>query len=233
MRRITGRIASPASAPMLRSRSAMRLPKKSDSGQRSVAVSNGRNRPISSLVTSFGQMRVIAVFWMFLLGAGWLDAQVVLSQRVYAEHGRTWRQLCSREGKLIYFVSDRDGVRSLNAYAGANDRELWAFDRQTGQERLVWQTSDDEGLHLNGTGTTAGGGVLIHVGMELRNPLRHPWSISKTFPTYHPPAAVSPDGRALAIVIAGSFDIEGQSHDAKLFIVDTATGQSRVAGGEI
>src|SRR5260370_25279460 len=105
------------------------------------------------------------------------------SRRVYAEHGRTWRQLwiassgsvdfrkvthsardhmeplCSRDGKLIYFVSDRDGLGSLNAYAGATDRELWAFDRQTGQERPVWQTSDDEGLHLNGT--TADGGVLI------------------------------------------------------------------------
>jgi Tol biopolymer transport system component len=191
---------------------------------------------------------------MFLLGTGWLDAQVVLSRRDYAEHGRTWRQLwiassgsmdfrqlthsardhmeplCSRDGKLIYFVSDRDPARSLNAYAGANDRELWAFDRQTGQERLVWQTSDDEGLHLNGT--TAAGGVLIRVGMELRNLLRHPWSINKVVPTYRPPDAVSPDGLALAVVIAGSFDKQGQSHDARLFIVDTATGQSRVQVGK-
>ena len=213
----------------------------------------GRNRSISSAVTSFGQMRSIAVCWIFLLGAGWLDAQVVLSRRVYAEHGRTWRQLwiassgsmdfrqlthsardhmeplCSRDGKLIYFVSDRDGTRSLNAYAGATDRELWAFDRQTGQERPVWQTSDDDGLHLNGT--TADGGVLIRVGTELRSLLRHPWRIDKIDPAYNA-AAVSPDGRALAIVIAGSLDKEGQSHDAKLFIVDTATGQSRVQVGK-
>jgi WD40-like Beta Propeller Repeat len=198
-------------------------------------------------------MRGIAVCSIFFLGAAGLDAQVVLSRRVYAEHGRTWRQLwiassesadfkqlthsardhmeplCSRDGRLIYFVSDRDGARSLNAYAGANDRELWAFDRQTGQERRVWQTSADDGLHL--IGTTADGAVLIRVGTELRSLLRHPWRMDKIDPAYNA-AAVSPDGRALAIVIAGSLDKEGQSHDAKLYIVDTATGQSRVQVGK-
>jgi Tol biopolymer transport system component len=137
--------------------------------------------------------------------------------------------LCSRDGKVIYFVSDRDGSRSINAYAGATDRELWAFDRQTGQERLVWQTSDDDGLDLNGT--TADGGVLIRAGTELRSLLRHSWRIDKIDPADNA-VAVSPDGRALAIVIAGSLDKEGQSHDAKLFIVDTATGQSRVQAGK-
>jgi Tol biopolymer transport system component len=190
---------------------------------------------------------------MFLLGAKRLDAQVVLSRRVYAEHGRTWRQLwmatsgsldfqqlthsardhmeplCSRDGKLIYFVSDRDGGRSLNAYAGANDRELWTFDRKTGQESLVWRTSDEDGLRLNGT--TADGGVLIRVGTELRRLLRHPWHIETLDPA-NGAAAVSPDGRTLAIVIAGSLDSEGQSHDAKLFLVDTATGQSRTEVGK-
>ncbi len=213
-----------------------------------------RNGGISLLVTRFGQMRNIAVCWIFLLGAGWLDAQVVLSRRVYAAHGRTWRQLwfasggnmdfrqlthsardhmeplCSRDGKSIYFVSDRDGTRSIDAYAGATDRELWAFDRQTGQEHLVWQTSDDDGLHLNGT--TADGGILIRAGTELRSLLRHPWRIDKIDPAYNA-AAVSPDGRALAIVIAESLDKEGQSHNAALFIVDTATGQSRVQVGKM
>jgi beta-lactamase regulating signal transducer with metallopeptidase domain len=185
-------------------------------------------------------------------GSGSMDAQVVLSRRVYAGHGRTWRQLwiassgstdfrqlthsardhadplCSRDGKLIYFVSDRDGARSLNAYAGSNGRELWAFDRQTGQERPVWQTSEDDGLGLNGT--TADGGVLVRAGAELRSLSRlsrRPWRIDKV-----DGAAVSPDGRALAVVIAGSVDKEGQSHDAKLFIVDTATGQSRAQVGD-
>ncbi len=198
-------------------------------------------------------MRNIAVCWIFLLGAGWLDAQVVLSRRVYAEHGRTWRQLwfagsgsmafrqlthsardhmeplCSRDGRLIYFVSDRDGSRSLNAYAGATDREFWAFDRQTGQERRVWQTPDDDGLQSK-AGITADGGVLIGVGTELRKLLRYPWRIEKIDPGYNS-AAVSPDGRTLAMVTAGSLDKEGQSHDARLFIVDTAAGRSRVEVG--
>jgi len=199
-------------------------------------------------------MQRIAVCCIFLLtqSAGWLDAQAVLSRRDYAAQGRTWRQLwiansgttefrqlthtardhaeplCSRDGKLIYFVSDRDGSRSLNAYAGANDRELWAFDRQSGRERLVWQTSDDDGLHLSGT--TADGAVLAVVGTELRSLLRHPWQIGKIDPAYNA-ASVSPDGRTLAIVIAGSLDKQGQNHDAKLFLVDTATGRSRVSLG--
>jgi WD40-like Beta Propeller Repeat len=198
-------------------------------------------------------MRSISVCCIFLFGAGWLNAQVVVSRRVYAEHGRTWRQLwisstgsfdfkqlthsardhmepiCSRDGRLIYFVSDRDGNRSLNAYAGANDRELWTFDRHTGQERRVWQTSAGDGLDLNGT--TADGGVLIRAGTELRSLSVHPWRIGKIDPADNA-ASVSPDGRALAIVIAGSLDKEGQSHDANLYLVDAATGQSRVRLGK-
>ena len=187
------------------------------------------------------------------MGASCLDAQVIVSRRVYAEHGRTWRQLwiassgstdfkqlthsprdhmeplCSRDGKLIYFVSDRDGTRSLNAYAGATDRELWAFDRQTGQERLLWQTSDDDGLHLNGT--TTEGAVLVRVGTELRSQLRHLWHIDNMDPSFNA-ASVSPDGHTVAAVIAGYLDKEGQSHDANLFLVDTSTGQSRVKVGK-
>ncbi len=137
--------------------------------------------------------------------------------------------LCSRDGKVVFFVSDRDGGRSLNAYAGATDRALWAFDRQTGQEHRMWQTSDNDGLHLSGT--TADGGVLIRTGTGLRNLGRHPWRIEKVDPDDNA-AAVSPDGRALAIVIAGSLDKEGQSHDARLFIVDTATGRTRTQVGK-
>jgi dipeptidyl aminopeptidase/acylaminoacyl peptidase len=197
-------------------------------------------------------MSPIVVCGMLLLGAGCLNAQVVLSRRVYAEHGRTWRQLwiagqgsggfrqltrsardhmeplCSRDGKLIYFVSDPDAGRSVNAYAGADDRELWAFDLQTGQERRLWQTTDDSGVHLNGT--TADGAVLVRVGTELRRLEPDPWSIDLVDPAGNA-AAVSPDGRSLAIVIAGSLDPEGQSHDARLYLVDTATGRQRVELG--
>jgi hypothetical protein len=190
---------------------------------------------------------------MLVLGTAWLNAQAVLSRRVYSEHGRTWRQLwvanrgsvdfrqlthsardhmdplCSRDGKSIYFVSDRDGARSLNAYSGANDREVWVFDSQTGEERPLWQTPDDDGVYLNGT--TAYGSVLIRVGTELRSLLEQPWRIDKIDPANNA-AAVSPDGRTLAVVIAGYLDQEGQSHDARLFLVDTLTGQSRVEVGK-
>lgn len=188
-----------------------------------------------------------------LLASGGLEAQSVISRRVYAEHGRTWRQLwmagrgstdfrqlthsardhmdplCSRDGKSIFFVSDRDGNRSLNAYAGANDRELWTFDRRTGQERQVWQTSDEDGLQLNGT--TADGGILIRAGTELRRVRGDPWRIGKVDPADNA-AAVSPDGRKVAVVIAGSLDREGQSHDARLYLVNAATGRSRVEVGK-
>jgi dipeptidyl aminopeptidase/acylaminoacyl peptidase len=85
-------------------------------------------------------------------------------------------------------------------------------------------------LGLYPIGTGADGAVLIRVGTELRS-LRHPWSINNVVPANDAPPAVSPDGRALAIVIAGSFDKQGQSHDSNLFIVDTATGQSRIQVG--
>ncbi len=117
----------------------------------------------------------------------------------------------------------------MNAYAGAIDRELWAFDRQTGQEQRVWQTSDNDGLHLNGT--TSDGAVLIRTGSELRSLSAHSWRIEKIDPDNNA-AVVSPDGRALAIVIAGSLHKEGQSHDSRLFIVDTATARQRALVGK-
>jgi Tol biopolymer transport system component len=190
---------------------------------------------------------------LLVAALGLLDGQVIVSRRVYTRQGRSWRQLwladrgttnfrqlthsrmdhmepvCSRDGRLIYFVSDRDGARSRNAYAGADDRQVWAFDRQTAQERLVWQTSDDGGVHLRGT--SADGGVLVRVGSELRSLSPHPWVLANVDPAYNA-VAVSPDGRRLAAVIAGSFDKEGQSRDARLFVVDTASGASRVELGK-
>jgi hypothetical protein len=101
-------------------------------------------------------MKARTLCWI-LVGAGWLDAQAVLSRRDYVEHGRTFPQIwmadagtlnfrqlthsardhsepvCSRDGKLIYFVSDRDVERSRNSYGDyhSNEREVWAYDRQT------------------------------------------------------------------------------------------------------
>lgn len=194
-------------------------------------------------------MKAVAVCWILVIGAGWLEAQVVLSRRDYAEHGRTFSQIwmadagtlsfrqlthsardhsepvCSRDGKLIYFVSDRDLERSRNSYGDPNDREVWAYDRQTRQERFLWRTSRDFGLDLNGT--TANGGVLVRVGTEVRNPAQNPWVIDRV-----DEAAVSPDGRRLALVIAGSYDKDGQSQNSRLFVADAATGQSRTDMGK-
>ncbi len=184
------------------------------------------------------------------MGARWLDAQVVLSRRVYAEHGRTFAQIwmadegtlnfwqlthsardhsepvCSRDGKLIYFVSDRDGERSRNSYGGhPNEREVWAYDRQTGQEHLIWRTSSNLGLALDGA--TANGGLLVRVGTELRSLEHNPWVFQNV-----DEAALSPDGRRLALIIAASYDKGGQSQNARLFVADAATGQAQTVGGK-
>ena len=83
-------------------------------------------------------MRAVAVCWILAFGAGSLSAQVILTRRDYAEHGRTFPQIwmadagtlnfrplthsardhaepiCSPDGKLIYFASDPDAERSRN-----------------------------------------------------------------------------------------------------------------------
>jgi dipeptidyl aminopeptidase/acylaminoacyl peptidase len=194
-------------------------------------------------------MRGIAVCWMPALLSLWLDAQVVVSRRDYAEHGRTFPQIwvadagtlnfrqlthsardhsepvCSRDRKLIYFTSDRDAERSRNGYGCGGNREVWAYDRQTGQERFVWRTSREDGLGLNGV--TANGGLLVRVGTELHSLLRNLWIVDNV-----DEAAVSPDGRRLALVIAESYDKQGQSRNARLFLADGTTGQSRTEVGK-
>jgi Tol biopolymer transport system component len=196
-------------------------------------------------------MKAIAAYCILAAGAGSLHAQVVFSRRDYAEHGRTFAQIwmadagtldfrrltrsardhsepvCSRDGKLIYFVSDRDAERSRNAYGDyhSGEREVWAYDRRTGQERFIWRTSREDGLDLKGT--TENGGVLVRMGTELRSLAQNPWAIDNV-----DEAAVSPDGRRLALVIAESYDKQGQSQNAKLFLADAATGQSRIEVGK-
>jgi dipeptidyl aminopeptidase/acylaminoacyl peptidase len=195
-------------------------------------------------------MKARILCWI-LVGAGWLDAQVVLSRRDYIEHGRTFAQIwmadagtlnfrqlthsgrdhsepvCSRDGKLIYFVSDRDVERSRNSHGDYHlgEREVWAYDRQTGQERFIWRTSREDGLDLNGV--TANGGLLVRVGTEIHSLLRSLWIIDNV-----DEAAVSPDGRRLALVIAESYDKQGQSQNARLFVADAATGRPRTEVGK-
>ena len=194
-------------------------------------------------------MKAIAACCVLALGPGCLNAQVVLSRRDYAGHGRTFPQIwtadpgtlklrqlthsprahsdpvCSHDGSLIYFASDRDPERSRNSYGGSDSREVWVFDRKTGQERLVWTTSLDRGLDL--IGATAGGGVLVRAGARLRNIARNPWSIDNV-----DEAAVSPDGRKLALVIAASYDKDGQSLNPRLFLANAATGKPRSEVGK-
>lgn len=195
-------------------------------------------------------MKTTVVWWILIFSTGWLDAEVVLSRRDYAEHGRTFSQIwladagtlnfrqlthsardhsepvCSRGRKLIYFVSDRDPERSRNSYGDHPDeREVWVYDLQTGQERFLWRTSRDLGLDL--IGTAANGGVLVSIGAKLRSLARNSWVIDKV-----DEAAVSPDGRKLALVIAESYDKDGQSRNAKLFVADSATGQWRTDLGK-
>ena len=141
--------------------------------------------------------------------------------------------LCSRDGKLIYFVSDRDAERSRNSYGGyhSNDREVWAYDRQTGQERFLWRTSRDLGLDLEGV--TANGGLLISAGSELRTLAQNPLVADNWVINNVDEAAVSSDGRRLALVIAESYGKYGRSQkNAKLFVADAATGRSRTEVGQ-
>src|ERR1700733_11116114 len=171
-------------------------------------------------------MRSIAVCRVLILCSGWLDAQVVVSRRNYAQHGRTFRQiwlanvggldfrqlthsardhaqpLCSRDGKLIYFVSDPDPERSRNGYGDGGNREVWAYDRRTGQERFVWRTSREDGLYLHGV--AAKGGLLVQAGTELHTLLRNARVIDKVAEVKADESALSPDGRRLALVIAES-----------------------------
>ena len=193
-------------------------------------------------------MRGTAFCWIAVLCSGWSDAQVIVSRRSYTQHDRSFQQIwmanaatldfrqlthsarghvqpaCSHDGKLIYFVSDRDTERSRNGYGDGGNRELWAFDRQNGQERLIWQTSQDSGLRINGV--TANNGLLVHAGNELRSLGLKPWSLNGV-----DAAVLSPDGRRLALLIAGSPDNSGQSHSVKLFLADAATGQGRAEFG--
>jgi Tol biopolymer transport system component len=63
--------------------------------------------------------------------------------------------------------------------------------------------------------------------MELRSLKQNPWMIDNV-----DEAVLSPEGRRLALVIAGSYDQGGQSQTARLFVADAASGGSRVEVGK-
>jgi dipeptidyl aminopeptidase/acylaminoacyl peptidase len=194
-------------------------------------------------------MRAWALWWIFVTGTGWLDAQIVLSRRDYAQHGRTFSQIwiadsatlhfrrlthsardhsqpvCSRDGKQIYFISDHDPERSPNAYGGSQGHEIWVYDVKTGQERIEKHASDGVGLGL--IGTTASSELLIEVGTELQSLASNSWTIHNV-----DQAAISPDGRRLALVVAESYDRGGQSQNVRLVLADAATGKSQKEMGK-
>ncbi len=173
----------------------------------------------------------IAVCWALVMSAASLHGQVVLSRRVYAEHGRTWQQLwnwspsdgalkpltntprdhsqphCSRDNRRIFFISDTDSF----------DKSVWSFDRSTLEERKVRDISDMEPPNL--VGIAKDGGLLILRKDGLHKGAPGPFHIALKEPDG---AAVSPDG-ARAAVTTGEGDT---------FLTDTATGKSRVPIGK-
>ena len=184
-------------------------------------------------------MEALAACCIFV-AVGSLNAQVVLSRRDYSEHGRTFGQIwmadagglnfrpvthsardhsepvCSRDGKVIYFVSDGDAERSRNSYGGSNGREVWEYDRQSGRERFLWRDSRDVGLDLKGT--AANGDLLVLAGDELQRLGSDSWTNVED-------AAVSPDGSKVALVIEAN-------PNATLVVADSATGQQRKEFGK-
>lgn len=195
-------------------------------------------------------MRRVTVGWIFLLAAGLLPAQIVLSRRDYAEHSRTFAQIwmvntesldlrqlthsardhaepvCSRDGRLIYFVSDRDMERSRNSYGRPNERERWAYDRRTGEERFVDHAvsqgqSDIPMRSPDGTRIAAfsDGGLAILDAASGREMERY------ALPKRDAPGqdiVWAPDGRRL---LAGVYGENGGSGDPQndYFLLDFAT----------
>jgi len=173
----------------------------------------------------------IAVCCALLIWPGWLHGQVVLSRRVYAEHGRTWQQLwvwspldgslkplthtprdhsqprCSRDGKRIFFVSDGDSF----------DKSVWSFDRAAGEERKVWNISGTDRPDL--VGLAKDGGLLILQTDGLHKGAPGPFHIAIREPEG---AAVSPDGIQVVFTTG----------DGSAFLTDTATGKSRAPIGK-
>ncbi len=181
---------------------------------------------------------------IFLLGAGSLDAQVIFSRRVYADHGRTYQQIwewrasdgslkalthtprnhfqpiSSRDGKRIYFLAGPDDSGITN---------VWSFDRRAGIEREILAGRDYTLIGIAGDGAPL-------VSRERGAPPGE----TKVFRAGRAAvllvsgcgAAVSPDGARLAFGTC-NLDAEYTMHYGKeLFVTDTATGKSKVRIGD-
>jgi hypothetical protein len=176
-----------------------------------------------------------AICWALLLLPDWLSAQVVLSRRVYAEHGQSWQQLwissqgydnfkqvtrsprnhdaavCSHDGKQIFFTSDDRG--DLNVGYAYSQESLWSFDRITGEERLLRKVPVSRLVLI---GVTADGAPLILQAGNLARIGQNEWRIDKISS-----AALSPDGARIVV----------SREDQTAFITDSATGRSQLPIG--
>lgn len=188
--------------------------------------------------------RLPAASIFFLLGTGSLDAQVVFSRRVYAEHGRTYQQIWewrSSDGSLKALthsprnhfqpMNSRDGKR-IYFLAGSDDSEIagvWSFDRGTGLEREILAGRDYTLIGFSRDGTP-----LVYRERGA------PPGETKVFRAGRTPellisgcgAAVSPDGARLAF---GTCNLNAEyimHYGKELFITDTATGKSKVQIGD-
>ncbi|MGB6943438.1 MAG: hypothetical protein WBE37_13645 [Bryobacteraceae bacterium] len=170
-----------------------------------------------------------------------LQAQVIFSRRIYAEHGRTYQQIwrwnaaegslkpltksphdhsdlvCSRDGKRIVFVSDRTGV--------------WSLDRATGAERELWSTAGALSLEL--AGIAADGAPLVQKESLVQRTIvsrlykggPHPLQFTGT----DEDSTLSPDGLHL---VRSAATIDPLKSPGMAYVTDTATGQSHVPIGK-
>jgi Tol biopolymer transport system component len=176
-----------------------------------------------------------------LLLPGLLGAQVIFSRRAYLEHGRSYQQIwtwnasdgslkpltnsprdhrrpvCSRDGKRILFVSDSEGV--------------WSLDRATGEELELWRTVGADSIEL--IGIAEDGAPLVEKdwidhrsivsGLFKGGP--HPFQ----FPGANEESALSPDGLHL---VRSAATTDSLNDPGAAYVTDTATGQSHVPIGK-
>jgi hypothetical protein len=170
-----------------------------------------------------------------------LQAQVIFSRRVYAEHGRSYQQLwswnasggglkpltrsprdhsqpvCSRDGKRILFVSGATGV--------------WSFDRATGAEREIWKTPGAISLQL--IGIARDGAPLVEkesaVQRTIISRLYKGGARPLEFAGNSEESALSPDGLHL---VRSAESTDPASEPAAAYVTDTATGRSHVSIGK-
>jgi Tol biopolymer transport system component len=185
---------------------------------------------------------------VLLLLPGLLAAQVIFSRRVYAEHGRTYRQIwiwtasdgtlkplthsprdhsqpsCSRDGKRILFVSEPDGHRPGS---------VWSLDRATGAERELWSAPDPGCISVELAGIARDGAPLIEkesvAERSILSGLYKGGSHAFQFAGANEDSALSPDG---LLLVRSAATEDPMDQPGAAYVTDTATGQSHVSIGK-